>query len=352
MPNCCANCFSHDAIKEYINETGDLGDCDYCLSIKIKTIDAVILFNLLEPVLALYTEANFDFGETIQYHLEDDWGPIVEDSLDDETKNLLWNEMLSPTMGKDWEGVKRGDLCELAYSPGTFWDELSYKLKHENRFFLSANDSNDDYILELLPELLQRKQKTISAGELLYRLRKNKKNKEKCYKISEMGAPSDEKATPGRANPRGISVLYVSSDESTAVAEMRPFRGQLFSMAKFIVKEPLKVVDLSDFTSIDNPFHDNILIELIDNTLLNSFAEALSRPLTPSDEPLEYIPSQYLSEMVKNLGYDGIKYRSSHGKGYNYAIFSQHKVEGKHVSLLIVEFIQPSFRIARWLNKK
>ena len=40
--------------------------------------------------------------------------------------------------------------------------------------------------------------------------------------------------------------------------------------------------------------------------LLNDLSEIFSKPITADDEYLDYIPSQYISEFIKNIGYDGI----------------------------------------------
>jgi len=49
---------------------------------------------------------------------------------------------------------------------------------------------------------------------------------------------------------------------------------------------------------------------------------AFSRPVSPSESPMRYLPTQYLSEKLKTEGYDGIAYRSSLNKeGHNVALF-------------------------------
>ena len=66
-----------------------------------------------------------------------------------------------------------------------------------------------------------------------------------------------------------------------------------------------------------------------------------SKPVKSGDDTLDYIPTQYISEYVKNLNYDGIVYRSSltpelddsdHDSdaeidGYNIVVFNYGKCE-------------------------
>ncbi len=45
--------------------------------------------------------------------------------------------------------------------------------------------------------------------------------------------------------------------------------------------------------------------------LFHDLSELFSKPITKEDDILDYIPTQYIAEYVKNLGYDGIAYKSS-----------------------------------------
>ena len=45
--------------------------------------------------------------------------------------------------------------------------------------------------------------------------------------------------------------------------------------------------------------------------LFAAISECFSKPVTDEDDTLDYIPTQYISEYAKNLGYDGIAFVSS-----------------------------------------
>ena len=48
----------------------------------------------------------------------------------------------------------------------------------------------------------------------------------------------------------------------------------------------------------------------------------ISKPLARSDSDLDYLPTQYISDLAKYLGYDGVKYLSTFDKrSYNIALF-------------------------------
>ncbi len=50
-------------------------------------------------------------------------------------------------------------------------------------------------------------------------------------------------------------------------------------------------------------------------------AYAFSRPVTPDEPIIEYVPTQILAEAFRAHGYDGIVYRSLLGEGLNVALF-------------------------------
>jgi RES domain len=57
--------------------------------------------------------------------------------------------------------------------------------------------------------------------------------------------PREKRATEGRANPKGIPCLYVSTTAHAAMSEVRPWVGALVSLAQFKVVRPLTIVDCS-----------------------------------------------------------------------------------------------------------
>ncbi|NLH60025.1 MAG: RES family NAD+ phosphorylase, partial [Ignavibacteriales bacterium] len=138
-------------------------------------------------------------------------------------------------------------------------------------------------------------------------------------------------STNGRANPIGIPYLYVASDAKTAIAELRPNKGEKLTVAKFIVMEDMKFADLCDPKVSISPFQlndDNELEQIYKNRpFLVRLSEELSKPIIPDDSKLEYLPTQYLCELVKQFGYNGIIYKSSVSKGKNLVIFNDEKLQ-------------------------
>ena len=56
-----------------------------------------------------------------------------------------------------------------------------------------------------------------------------------------------------------------------------------------------------------------------------------------SGAAIDYIPSQYLCEFIKDCGFDGVVYRSSVSDGINLALFDPGRATGGTVSVVDVK---------------
>jgi len=62
------------------------------------------------------------------------------------------------------------------------------------------------------------------------------------YPLERM-VPIKGRSSEGRANPNGITYLYLANDKDTACAEVRPYKGAFVSVGVFKIKRELKVID-------------------------------------------------------------------------------------------------------------
>lgn len=142
-----------------------------------------------------------------------------------------------------------------------------------------------------------------------------------CYPRKRM-IPLREKAKEGRANPKGIPYLYLASNTSTAIAEMRPWIGEYISIAHFETIRRLKLIQLTDGFKDTRLFLEGIPKNKIDSIVWNQINNAFSEPVTDTDDTAEYIPTQIISEVIKDEGYDGIIYKSKVESGLNFSLFN------------------------------
>ena len=92
----------------------------------------------------------------------------------------------------------------------------------------------------------------------------------------------------------------------------------------------LKFADLRNPRQTISPFSltDDGLNQLfLDLNYLCHLGEELSKPILPREAHLEYLSSQYLCELIKDCGFDGVVYKSSVGDGDNFAIFYDENLE-------------------------
>lgn len=77
---------------------------------------------------------------------------------------------------------------------------------------------------------------------------------------------------------------------------------------------------------------------------LEYLGEELSRPIQKHAADYDYVPSQYLCELIKNAGYDGVVYKSALGGGFNTALFSQEGVKVGIVKEVKIERVTVSIK--------
>lgn len=165
--------------------------------------------------------------------------------------------------------------------------------------------------LELLNDLDTNPIRIFPAGTELFRCRvindNSKINNEDGffgYGRKDSFVPPASLTRDLRANYRYIPYLYCANDPYTALVEVRPRIGASVSVATIRVNEELRFLD---FTMYSVPPK----MSEAKSNLFSDLSALYSKPVTADDNILDYIPTQYIAEYVKNLGYDGILFTSS-----------------------------------------
>jgi RES domain len=204
-------------------------------------------------------------------------------------------------------------------------------LMYRNRFFPDANINLDR--LESLLEFLK-----LDEGELPEQwFRARIQVGDNPYGVDDMGAPPKKAASHGRANPAGIPYLYLGSNPTTAVSEIRPHTGEIAWILDFTIPADLKLVDLRQPRKTVSPFlledAEEVREMRGDIPFLERLGDELTRPVVPQAAAIEYTPSQYVCEFIKKCGYDGVVYRSSVvADGINLALFDPERATKGTVS--------------------
>lgn len=332
---CCHACFGDRGLRRDIIPTlsTSVGKCDYCATAGVPLVEPIALRDVFELLISVY-EPN-PTGQTLVDWLKADWKLFSHTAMDVAHAKELLSDILD-----DGEIVRQKFAPSAAYQSEALarWETLRDELMWKNRYFLDEV-LDTDRLRELLGHL-----PADNMPETWYRARIL--DRDEPFLIGEMGAPPARKATHGRANPAGIPYLYLGSLPATAAAEVRPHTGEFVCVADFTVAPPLNAVDLRNPRGLVSPFllADAHAIGQLraDITFLERLGEELTRPVLPSGAAIDYIPSQYLCEFIKKVGYDGVIYRSSVSEGINLALFDTAKampgvVSRYHVTRVSVE---------------
>ena len=209
------------------------------------------------------------------------------------------------------------------------WKDVKDEVKTKSRFFChlgSIADVLNEYDID--NDSLQ-----LFKNDKYYRARVHHKE-EPAFPLGDMGCPKDPKlATPGRANPRGISYLYLCGDDQTPFYEVRPYYLDRVDIGEFLIREDeLKIVDFTEKVNLFKVFYDDgedvFKQKVKRRVLFDAFSSDLSKPLRSFDSELEYIPTQYICEYFKDRGVDGIMFQSSvREDGKNLVLFYPEKAE-------------------------
>jgi hypothetical protein len=340
MSDVCAKCVGDPVLKQWIEQTGDDIACAFCDNEDGPSITVQELADRIdEPLRQFYKpglseprmSSNpdddhmewYQDGQELLEVLQEvcEIGPDVAEML---TKTLL----LAPESGDDggfaWDDDTR--LVHIDPDPTEWrqlWEEFEQRIKHSSRFF---DTKADEYLNKLIGDLARFRNGAAllhvgpqTAYESLFRARLAQSEEQAREfvrdPLAHLVPPPPSGAKPGRMNPAGIPVFYGAFSPDVCIAEVRSHVGGVVVVGQFRFVQPLTLLDLSYFgrtfysESMFLPEYGEIVNRL---AFLRELQETLSRPVTPSDEPLEYVPTQAVAEFIaRRLHLHGVVYNSS-----------------------------------------
>ena len=211
------------------------------------------------------------------------------------------------------------------------WDSFKKEIITNNRYFPRTPIYSDIFSKQdgsmVFYQLVENLLTIYGQGDIFYRARIS----EDILGNKDLGRPPPAKTTDGRANPKGISYLYLASNLDTCIAEVRPSKGAKVCVAKLRPTKELKLLDLTMPRKIASflLFNDKDLQSaLVHMALLEKFSSELSISVLPERSYLDYIPTQFICEFFKAVcGYSGIVFNSSFEHGKNIVLFQEENIE-------------------------
>lgn len=344
---CCIECFKDAHIRDTIAKYGTTGDCDFCSAKNVPVYDITNSTLLSEKIVGLvqaYIESEDKKAKSLKEALKNDWD-IFNGDVDEiqklvielcasviEKNNSIYSERVIIPQANDNDYLQQfGVVKELS------WHQFSESIKRENRFH------NNMFNPDAFASFLSVATKIYPKGTNFFRARiTDSKN---GFAPNEMFAPPLGRRRAGRINPEGIGVLYLASDNITALTEVRASVYDFVSIGEFRNKKDLRIVDLSSISKM-SPFLYQGDIEqfFVNRNVFKEMALEIAKPLRRSDSILEYLPTQYISEFVKSQGYDGVAYESTlHSGGYNIAVYNESFLDCLKVNTVEVKQVDYKF---------
>ncbi len=252
----------------------------------------------------------------------------------------------------------------MAFNSWSSYGQFKSKIMHGQRYFY--DQEAEQFLSEVLRTSFKRK-KVIEKGEIYWRSQMGHDWRSEVWEGEETGevpCPHSQKrmiprrylASEGRANPKGIPYLYLATNKETAMSELRPWKGSAISVGQFQIKKNLSIINCSLLHDkfiryIPGPNSKEPDDDKKEEAVWSNIDESFSRPVTPSDDRADYVPTQIISEFFKNNGYDGVEYKSLLGTGCNIALFDIDSAEqincflyeAKEISIKFDEIDNPYF---------
>ena len=173
-------------------------------------------------------------------------------------------------------------------------DSLSEEIKHQNRFHLSNIKD-----LGKIQELLNYSNKILKKGTKYFRARISGRD---GYTIMDMKNPPHDDAVAGRANPRGISYLYLATNDETTLYEVRASLYDYVTVADFELKEDINIISLCNTESYDPLYlaETEVLKDfIIYLPFIKKLEMELSKPLRRDDKPeIDYLPTNIFLNLL------------------------------------------------------
>jgi hypothetical protein len=201
-------------------------------------------------------------------------------------------------------------------------------VKRHTRYIYS--DETNQFLKSVI-ETSEGRKREIPIGKIFWRaqqgndwqtsMQDNEEFEVEAPHLPERMKPLENAATEGRANPKGIPCLYLATDKETAMAEVRPWIGSFVSVGQFKTLKALKLVDLSVHQQRKPLYLEEPDAPGKESAVWAHIDRSFSEPITTNDTSADYAPTQVLSELFRQHGYDGLVYKSLLGEGFNIALF-------------------------------
>ncbi len=283
----CFECVGEDYLSAEIKEKGPVAKCSYCK----QTAESYAIGELADRIETAFEhhyvrtsdqpdswQERLLAGRESNYDWEREGVPVIdaiEAAVDVPREVAEDAQAILDDRHGDFEAAAMGE--ETVFSSESYYEEKSasarewheewnafeQSLKTEARFFSRAAASHLASVFGGIDKLetSDGHSLAVDAGpqlaiERLYRARvfqaDDKLEEALCRPDCHVGSPPANLASAGRMNARGMSVFHGATEDSVAIAEVRPPVGSKVAVAKFSIIRQLRLLDLTALESVQD----------------------------------------------------------------------------------------------------
>lgn len=329
----CASCIPDDALARFVDQHEGTGDCDFCA----RRDTAVVGLHELFVEMGTRIRAEFAPHSMSAEVPGGEWEMDVPTLSSEDLLEHLGHPLRDGALAAAFAEAFRDDWVAHGVWSGTpdvwlaeGWERFVDVVKRSSRFVFLHDalkqerfrtvDIDPADMLDRLAEVIERCELVIPypAGQPAFRGRKHAPD-EALIGAPALGAPVASKATAQRMSPTGIAFFYGSTDEATALAELRGLAGELATIAEWITARDCFILDLARLPEVPSIFDRQKAGMRPQIRFLHRFATEVSQPLLAHDDPqVDYVPTQIVAEYIRHCVHSrggepvsGIMYRSA-----------------------------------------
>lgn len=353
MAKLCPHCFDNKGLHRRLVEIRpkyDEGFCDYHPTRKAIPADAVAAI-VDEVFRANFSIAGADYipgdYEEPSYHgpqrgaflsetVEELVLPVEPEILTDLVNQLVEDDFYLPQRGESafYDEEQRYERIEGDDGGhGALWETFCQSVTYEQRFL---NPSAHELLGKIFQNIHLQKDvsqnypvRVLKPEDSPSILRARVVTPSDRHKVihdpeSELGPAPGRLGRSNRMNAAGIRAFYGAFDVQTCISELRPIVGSEIMFAEFSLMRDIVVLDTTRFSSAPkelNLFARDHVRRLNQWRFMQRFMTEIARPISPHDEPFDYVATQVVAEYLNRVHtvrigrrqrmIDGILYQSA-----------------------------------------
>jgi RES domain/HEPN/RES N-terminal domain 1 len=317
----CPACVGNPTLRAVVGRHADIDRCAFCGREGPAGMRLQALFEYMYDCIGAEWRRPLMLtpeGDPDDLH---DSGELLRD-LDEPLANETLRQEFVRSFKHGWSHHD-ADPAKLSSSWWLFAQHVKYRARY---LFLRTGHQRviQDHlspaqVLDELAKVIVKRQviRRLPVGSRIFRARAHEPDLMPSSS-AELGPPPPWHAPANRMSPAGICLFYGAEDAETALAELRPLNPDYVTIASWVTTEEISYVDLNRLPAVPDIFDMGMHDERPWISFLNRFATEIARPVDRTAGPIDYVPTQVLTEYVRDVLVDregapvrGIRYRSA-----------------------------------------